>query len=80
MKTREGQHLTPEELLFLPLLELVVLNVAVAHALTSFSTKTGYGESVSSSNIMTGAVRLGYFHADEAPSVHRDAKIALSIQ
>ncbi|EGZ29589.1 hypothetical protein PHYSODRAFT_477644 [Phytophthora sojae] len=55
---------------FSSLLELVVLNVATTLDATSFTTKDGYGQAVSSRKLMTDAVRLDHFHAYEAPSVH----------
>ncbi|KAE8955007.1 hypothetical protein PF005_g32541, partial [Phytophthora fragariae] len=54
---------------FSSLLELVVLNVATTLDATNFTTKDGYGQTVSSRKLMTDAVRLDHFHAYEAPSV-----------
>ncbi|KAE8955219.1 hypothetical protein PR002_g31845, partial [Phytophthora rubi] len=54
---------------FSSLLELVVLNVATTLDATNFTTKEGYGQTVSSRKLMTDAVRLDHFHAYEAPSV-----------
>ncbi|KAF4029872.1 hypothetical protein GN244_ATG18361 [Phytophthora infestans] len=55
---------------FSSLLELVVLNVATTLDATSFTTKDGYGQTVSSRKLMTDAVRLDHFHAYETPSLH----------
>ncbi|CAI5709584.1 unnamed protein product [Peronospora destructor] len=54
---------------FSSLLELVVLSVATTLDATDFTTKDGYGRTVSSRKIMTDAVRLDHFHVYEAPSL-----------
>ncbi|GMF44061.1 unnamed protein product [Phytophthora lilii] len=60
---------------FSSLLELVVLNVATTLDATSFTTKDGYGQAVTSRKLMTDAVRLDHFHAYEAPSL-RERRLA----
>ena len=53
---------------FSSLLELVVLHVATTLDATDFTTKDGYGQTISTRKLVTDAVRLDHFHAYQATS------------
>ncbi|CAH0474424.1 unnamed protein product [Peronospora belbahrii] len=63
---------------FSSLLEMVVLSVGTTLDATDFTMKDSYGQTVSSHQLMTDAVRLDHFHAYETPSSKERTSVSAS--